>query len=173
MYFLFHDFMADVTFILPFLSPITSILPFEWSIIKMNKCVVIQNLFYICILRYLFTKIFYVILFYFFFLLYSLVFFHENLYSERVETKRCTYDYYYNSGYANLFMYAFRKICDPHLTAFEPEALGNLVEGMDFHKFYFDNGNYITHLCLLIMSDVHRPPPYFRSSAVFHFSRSR
>lgn len=35
-----------------------------------------------------------------------------------------------------------RKICDPHLTAFEPEALGNLVEGMDFHKFYFDNGNY-------------------------------
>lgn len=34
----------------------------------------------------------------------------------------------------------FRKICDPHLTAFEPEAMGNLVEGMDFHKFYFDNG---------------------------------
>ena len=25
------------------------------------------------------------------------------------------------------------------MTAFEPEALGNLVEGMDFHKFYFDN----------------------------------
>lgn len=40
------------------------------------------------------------------------------------------------------FSSAFRKICDPHLTAFEPEALGNLVEGMDFHKFYFDNGNY-------------------------------
>lgn len=38
--------------------------------------------------------------------------------------------------------YACRKICDPHLTTFEPEALGNLVEGMDFHKFYFDNGNY-------------------------------
>lgn len=36
----------------------------------------------------------------------------------------------------------YRKICDPHLTAFEPEALGNLVEGMDFHKFYFDNGKY-------------------------------
>ncbi|XP_008204375.1 calcium/calmodulin-dependent protein kinase type II alpha chain isoform X19 [Nasonia vitripennis] len=34
---------------------------------------------------------------------------------------------------------AYTKICDPHLTAFEPEALGNLVEGMEFHKFYFDN----------------------------------
>lgn len=34
----------------------------------------------------------------------------------------------------------FRKICDPHLTAFEPESMGNLVEGMDFHKFYFENG---------------------------------
>lgn len=32
------------------------------------------------------------------------------------------------------------KICDPHLTSFEPESLGNLVEGMDFHKFYFENG---------------------------------
>ncbi|XP_048513368.1 calcium/calmodulin-dependent protein kinase type II alpha chain isoform X27 [Athalia rosae] len=34
---------------------------------------------------------------------------------------------------------AYTKICDPHLTSFEPEALGNLVEGMEFHKFYFDN----------------------------------
>ncbi|XP_058801246.1 calcium/calmodulin-dependent protein kinase type II alpha chain isoform X12 [Phymastichus coffea] len=34
---------------------------------------------------------------------------------------------------------AYTKICDPHLTAFEPEALGNLIEGMEFHKFYFDN----------------------------------
>lgn len=33
------------------------------------------------------------------------------------------------------------KICDTHLTSFEPEALGNLVEGLEFHKFYFDNGN--------------------------------
>ncbi|XP_014244513.1 calcium/calmodulin-dependent protein kinase type II alpha chain isoform X6 [Cimex lectularius] len=33
----------------------------------------------------------------------------------------------------------YTKICDPHLTAFEPEALGNLVEGMEFHKFYFDH----------------------------------
>ncbi|KAM9823152.1 calcium/calmodulin-dependent protein kinase (CaM kinase) II beta 1 isoform 7-T7 [Syngnathus typhle] len=34
---------------------------------------------------------------------------------------------------------AYAKICDPSLTSFEPEALGNLVEGMDFHRFYFDN----------------------------------
>lgn len=33
----------------------------------------------------------------------------------------------------------YAKICDPHITAFETEALGNLVEGMDFHKFYFEN----------------------------------
>ncbi|GAB6018835.1 hypothetical protein CHUAL_000496 [Chamberlinius hualienensis] len=33
----------------------------------------------------------------------------------------------------------YTKISDPHLTAFEPESLGHLVEGMDFHKFYFDN----------------------------------
>ncbi len=36
-------------------------------------------------------------------------------------------------------LYCFRRICDPGLTSFEPEALGNLVEGMDFHKFYFEN----------------------------------
>ncbi|XP_022373875.1 calcium/calmodulin-dependent protein kinase type II subunit beta [Enhydra lutris kenyoni] len=34
---------------------------------------------------------------------------------------------------------AYAKICDPGLTSFEPEALGNLVEGMDFHRFYFEN----------------------------------
>lgn len=34
---------------------------------------------------------------------------------------------------------AYAKICDPGLTSFEPEGLGNLVEGMDFHRFYFEN----------------------------------
>lgn len=28
------------------------------------------------------------------------------------------------------------------MTCFEPEAQGNLVEDLDFHKFYFDNGNF-------------------------------
>lgn len=30
-------------------------------------------------------------------------------------------------------------MCDPGMTAFEPEALGNLVEGLEFHRFYFEN----------------------------------
>jgi len=33
----------------------------------------------------------------------------------------------------------YTKFSDPNLTAFEPEALGNLVEGIQFHRFYFDN----------------------------------
>ena len=31
------------------------------------------------------------------------------------------------------------KLVDPHVTAFEPVSRGNLVEGLEFHKFYFDN----------------------------------
>jgi calcium/calmodulin-dependent protein kinase (CaM kinase) II len=34
----------------------------------------------------------------------------------------------------------YKELCDPSMTAFEPEALGQLVEGMDFHRFYFDLG---------------------------------
>ncbi|XP_025112082.1 calcium/calmodulin-dependent protein kinase type II delta chain-like isoform X10 [Pomacea canaliculata] len=33
----------------------------------------------------------------------------------------------------------YTHLVDPHLTSFEPEALGNLIVGMDFHKFYFDH----------------------------------
>ena len=32
----------------------------------------------------------------------------------------------------------YERLCDPALTAFEPEACGHLVEGMDFHRFYFE-----------------------------------
>ena len=34
----------------------------------------------------------------------------------------------------------YSELCDPTLTAFEPEARGQLVEGMEFHGFYFDRG---------------------------------
>ena len=34
----------------------------------------------------------------------------------------------------------YQELCDPTLTAFEAESCGELVEGMDFHRFYFDRG---------------------------------
>jgi calcium/calmodulin-dependent protein kinase (CaM kinase) II len=34
----------------------------------------------------------------------------------------------------------YAGLCDSTLTAFEPEARGCLVEGMPFHRFYFDLG---------------------------------
>ncbi|KAK3730270.1 hypothetical protein QZH41_016452, partial [Actinostola sp. cb2023] len=33
----------------------------------------------------------------------------------------------------------YTRLVDQHLTAIEPESHGNLVEGLEFHKFYFDN----------------------------------
>jgi calcium/calmodulin-dependent protein kinase (CaM kinase) II len=35
---------------------------------------------------------------------------------------------------------AYEELCDPTITAFEPEARGCRVEGMEFHRFYFDLG---------------------------------
>ena len=32
----------------------------------------------------------------------------------------------------------YEELCAPDLTAFEPEACGQLVEGLAFHRFYFD-----------------------------------
>jgi calcium/calmodulin-dependent protein kinase (CaM kinase) II len=34
----------------------------------------------------------------------------------------------------------YQELCDPSLTAFEPESNGQLVEGLGFHRFYFDLG---------------------------------
>ena len=34
----------------------------------------------------------------------------------------------------------YEELCDPSLTAFEPESCGQLVEGMAFHRFYFNLG---------------------------------
>lgn len=53
------------------------------------------------------------------------------------------------TGYFLIF-FPCRKICDPGLTSFEPEALGNLVEGMDFHKFYFENREWVRAADILL-----------------------
>lgn len=36
---------------------------------------------------------------------------------------------------------AYQELCQPDLTCFEPETCGQLVEGMAFHKYYFDLGS--------------------------------
>jgi calcium/calmodulin-dependent protein kinase (CaM kinase) II len=45
----------------------------------------------------------------------------------------------------------YEQLCDPGLTAFEPEAVGQLVQGMEFHRFYFDlggiEGRHNTTIC--------------------------
>ncbi len=34
----------------------------------------------------------------------------------------------------------YEELCDPQLTCFEPEARGHVVQGLAFHKFYFELG---------------------------------
>jgi ketosteroid isomerase-like protein len=34
----------------------------------------------------------------------------------------------------------YQELCDPSLTCFEPETQGQLVQGLDFHQFYFKLG---------------------------------
>ena len=55
----------------------------------------------------------------------------------------------------------YHKLCDPSLTAFEPQALGQLVEGLEFHRFYFHlgavKGHHNTTMCspkVRVMGDV-------------------
>ena len=48
-------------------------------------------------------------------------------------------DSYLSASLSLSLSHPYSKMCDPSVTAFEPEALGNLVEGLDFHRFYFEN----------------------------------
>jgi ketosteroid isomerase-like protein len=55
----------------------------------------------------------------------------------------------------------YQELCDPTLTAFEPEAKGQLLEGLDFHRWYFNlAGNPGHHLTTMsspkvrVMGDV-------------------
>ena len=34
----------------------------------------------------------------------------------------------------------YAELCDPTITAFEPESRGQLAVGMEFHRFYFNLG---------------------------------
>jgi ketosteroid isomerase-like protein len=34
----------------------------------------------------------------------------------------------------------YQDLCDPTLTCFEPEAIGQLIQGLAFHEFYFKLG---------------------------------
>jgi len=56
---------------------------------------------------------------------------------------------------------AYQELCDPSITCFEPEALGQLVQGMNFHHFYFKfgatQGNHCTSMAsphVRVMGDV-------------------
>ncbi len=46
----------------------------------------------------------------------------------------------------------YRELCEPSLTCFEPEALGQLVQGLDFHEFYFKLGSVQGHYCTTMAS---------------------
>lgn len=35
----------------------------------------------------------------------------------------------------------YQELCDPTLSCFEPEARGHYVQGLEFHRFYFDLGS--------------------------------
>lgn len=35
----------------------------------------------------------------------------------------------------------YESLCDPELTCFEPETKGHLVEGLGFHRFYFQSSH--------------------------------
>ncbi len=56
---------------------------------------------------------------------------------------------------------AYQELCDPSLTAIEPESHGQVIEGLPFHRFYFDlggiRGRHQTTMCapnVRLMGDV-------------------
>ena len=55
----------------------------------------------------------------------------------------------------------YQELCDPSLTAFEPEGRGQLVRGLEFHHYYFrlggGRGSLATTMCspeVRVMGDV-------------------
>ena len=46
----------------------------------------------------------------------------------------------------------YQELCDPSLTCFEPEAMGQLAQGLGFHHFYFKLGGVQGHHCTTMAS---------------------
>src|SRR5437016_2864831 len=57
---------------------------------------------------------------------------------------------------------AYKELCDPSITCFEPEANGRLVEGLEFHEFYFKlggvKGNHNTTKVTMLRISAWRKP---------------
>jgi hypothetical protein len=49
----------------------------------------------------------------------------------------------------------YENLCDPTISCFEPEAHGHLIEGLEFHKFYFDLGAPSQTLKVTTMASPH------------------
>ncbi len=55
---------------------------------------------------------------------------------------------------ANADWKTYKSLCDPKITAIEPEAPGQVVEGLEFHKYYFDLGGPKTKVLTTICHPV-------------------
>jgi len=43
-----------------------------------------------------------------------------------------------------------RSLVDPQLTCFEPDTVGNMMRGLEYHRFFFDAGtSKLSFTCLL------------------------
>ncbi len=62
----------------------------------------------------------------------------------------------------------YAELCDPSLSCFEPEATGQLVEGLDFHHFYFKlgavRGEHNTTMCAARAGAGRRGDPELRAA---------
>ena len=47
---------------------------------------------------------------------------------------------------------AYAELCDPTMSAFEPESVGHLVEGMEFHRYYFGLARNDAHVNLTMVA---------------------
>ena len=60
----------------------------------------------------------------------------------------------------------YQKLCADDLTCFEPESAGMLVEGLDFHKYYFDLGRKLSKP--LVKTNITMSNPHVRWLGIGH-----